>query len=68
MELRCNDSVLIVGHGVKTVTDYCPDCQTGEEPSELPQLDNYTTDVACRRGAISDLGAELPTIELLERR
>ncbi len=51
--LICGDSVLIVGLGggtVKTVTDRCPAC-TGRL-----QLDNYTTQAACRPGIISDLG------------
>ena len=69
MDLRCQDSLLIVGFGVKTVTDYCPICKTGEEPgNHLPQLDNYTTEAACEPGAISDLGVELQTIKLLEPR
>ena len=69
MGLGCDDSVLIVGFGVKTVTDYCPACKTGEEPSKpLPQLDNYTTRAACEPGSILDLGDELQTIKLLEPR
>ena len=38
--LSCGDSVYIVGVGVKTVTDRCPDCTP-------TQLDNYTTASAC---------------------
>ncbi len=54
--LSCGDQVLIVGLGggvqgtTKTVTDRCPAC-TGRL-----QLDNYTTQPACRPGTISDLG------------
>lgn len=48
--LNCGDQVLIVGVGVKTVTDRCPLC-TGKS-----QLDNYTTQAACSPGTIPDLG------------
>jgi hypothetical protein len=47
-DLRCNDRVLIHGHGIKTVTDYCPAC------CRQNQLDNFTTDTAC--AGIVDLG------------
>jgi Domain of unknown function (DUF4157) len=54
-DLGCNDQVLIQGHGVKTVTDYCPAC-CGHN-----QLDNFTTATAC--AGIIDLGSFM-TIKL----
>ena len=42
--------ILIVGVGVKTVTDLCAACR------DKKQLDNYTTKAACAPGAIVDLG------------
>jgi hypothetical protein len=55
--LSCGDQVLIVGVGIKTVTDRCPAC-TGRQ-----QLDNYTTQPACSAGSIGDLG-NFQTIQL----
>jgi hypothetical protein len=46
-DLRCGDQVLIVGVGIKTVTDLCPGCSNA-------QLDNYTTNGAC--SGITSLG------------
>jgi hypothetical protein len=55
-DLGCDDRVLIQGHGVKTVTDYCPAC------CGYDQLDNFTTATAC--AGIADLGRFM-TIKLL---
>ena len=74
-ELRCGDSVLIVGVGtsgflLKTITDYCPGCPTEETGAEKPRLDNYvTTTSACESNLVGDLhGDPRSTIKLLERR
>ena len=53
-DLTCGDSVYIVGHGVKIVTDICPSCAEA-------QLDNYTTTPAC--SGVTDLG-NFKTIKL----
>lgn len=57
--LQCGDSILIVGVGIKTITDLCPRC-TGSL-----QMDNYTTQSACAPGSFGDLSANaLITIRL----
>ena len=56
--LSCDDSIYIVGVGVKTVTDLCPRC--GSE-----QIDNYTTRSACSKDEIGHLRpGKLKTIKL----
>jgi hypothetical protein len=47
--LTWGNRVLIVGVGIKTITDTCPAC------SET-QLDNYSASVACSSNAVGDLG------------
>lgn len=47
--VQFNKQILIVGVGVKTVTDTCPDCSEH-------QFDNYTENRACRNNAFGDLG------------
>ncbi len=51
------DKILIVGTGVKTVTDKCPSC-------DEKHFDNYTFDQNCAPRSIHNVGTDIQTILL----